>query len=76
MFKKFKAFLENKIVPFWNKVISIWKIIIETLTSDAFVYVFPLAIFALLAFILQSILMVVVCFIWLIPVVYYANKKD
>jgi hypothetical protein len=76
MLEKLKAFWKNKVVPFWNKVVSLWKIVVEALTSDSFVYVFPLAVFALLAFILQSVILVIICFVWLIPIVHYANKKE
>jgi fatty acid desaturase len=76
LWNKFKLFWKEKVVPFFKKVKAIWDKVAEVLTCSTFVYTFPLAVFALLAFLLQSFIMVVVCLIWLVPVIYNSNEKE
>ncbi len=76
LLEKLKLFWKGKAVPFFKELKGYWDKAVEILTSNVFVYTFPLAVFALLAFVLQSILMVIVCFIWLVPVIYNANEKN
>jgi positive regulator of sigma E activity len=76
LWAKFKLFITEKVVPFFQKVKAGWDKVVEVLTCSTFVYVFPLTVFALLAFLLQSFLMALVCVIWLVPVIYNVNEKE
>lgn len=54
---------------------AIWEYIKKTITHKRFVYLFPLAVFVVLAFILKSIIMVCISAIWMVTII-YADEEE
>jgi hypothetical protein len=53
-----------------------WDWLKKLTTKKEFVFTFPLAVFAVLAFILHSFLMVVVIIIWIITIIHNINAEE